>query len=387
MMKRIKGVNLGGWLMMEGYILGGRNIAESTLKSMFAKTNGKRQLQEFERLFRDNFITRADFRNIKAMGASGVRLPFNCRLIEKKPYRYDESGFRYIDKALDWASENGLAVILDLHAACGSQNHDWHSDSTGPALLWEKGEYRKRTYALWAALAQRYKNAPALAGYDILNEPVIDSKRTAEVSELYRGIIKAIRKVDAQSRIFIEGNVWGQHIDFLKELIDDNVTVSTHTYSPLNFTFNFIPCQRFPGKSDGELWNRKRIVKYLESYAVFAKNNGISLFVGEFGINWRGGYFGELEWLENMLQEFEKNRFEYTYWTYKAVAGSAFPDGIYQYLGNGPYVRREGPVYGFENYLGLWKKEKRDIAKFWRTESYTPNKSIIGLLKKYFEKN
>ncbi|MCK9615502.1 MAG: hypothetical protein M0R48_08365, partial [Candidatus Omnitrophica bacterium] len=90
---RLKGVNLGSWLLMEGYILGGRNIAESIFKQNFKKTNGTAALCEFERLFRDNFIKEEDFKNIAQMGANCIRLPFNYRLIKT-------NGLSYLKKAL-----------------------------------------------------------------------------------------------------------------------------------------------------------------------------------------------------------------------------------------------------------------------------------------------
>jgi hypothetical protein len=86
------------------------------------------------------------------------------------------------------------------------------------------------------------------------------------------------------------------------------------------------------------------------------------------------------------MKAYDKAGFDYTYWTYKAVAGATFPDGIYQYLGNNAYVRREGPVYGFENYIKLWKTEKNKIVDFWRTANYTPNRQIISVLKKHFKR-
>jgi len=384
---KIKGVNLGGWLLMEGYILGGRNISESEFKKAFSAKNGEAELAEFERLFRKNFIAKADFRNIALMGANSVRLPFNHRLLEKRPYVYDETGFEYIDEALTRAGENKLGVILDLHAAAGSQNCDWHSDSPGNALLWEKEEYRKRTYALWERIAERYKDCPSLIGYDVLNEPVMDIRRVPLLKEFYAGVIRKIRGVDKEHTIFLEGNLWAQQIDFLKGLIGDNTTISIHTYCPLDYTFNFVPCLDFPGKISGEIWSENKIRRYLETYDKFGRANKIRLYVGEFGINWRGGRFGELKWLDGILNAYDDYGFDYSYWTYKAVAGSQFPDGIYQFAGNNAYVKREGPVYGFENYIRLWKKEKNRIVDFWRTGNYTPNRQLISVLKKHFQKN
>jgi hypothetical protein len=204
------------------------------------------------------------------------------------------------------------------------------------------------------------------------------------LKEFYADVIKSVRLSDKKHTIFLEGNLWGQQIDFLSDIIGENTAVSIHTYCPLNYTFNFVPCLSFPGKIEGETWNVKKVKRYLECFRKFSKKYKAVMYVGEFGINWRGGHFGELKWLESLLKAYDEFGFDYTYWTYKAVAGPAFPDGIYQYPGNNAYVRREGPVYGFENYIKLWKTEKNNIVDFWRTINYTLNKQIARTLKKHF---
>jgi hypothetical protein len=382
--QKLKGVNLGSWLLMEGYILGGRNIAESKFKEDFKRTNGIKALNDFERTFRENFIAEEDFRNISLMGANTIRLPFNCRLIETNPYSYSRAGIFYLKKALTLAYKYNLGVILDLHAAPGSQNEDWHSDSRGKALFWENKKYRERAWLLWETIVQELKNEPALIGYDVINEPVIGEKSTAIVKEFYREAIKRIRAIDKTSLIFLEGDIWAQRIEYLKDLLDKNIVVSTHTYQPLNYTFNFVPFYHFPGKVDAVIWDKTRIEHYLEPYYKFAVKNNVRMYVGEFGVNWRGGFWGELKYLEGILSTFEKFNFDYTYWTYKAVASDVFPDGIYQYLPDSDYVKREGPVYGWENYIHLWKKNKQKIADFWQTKNFTPNEKLISLLKKFF---
>lgn len=51
-----------------------------------------------------------------------------------------------------------MYTILDLHAAPGGQNFDWHSDNNMPeALLFEYKEFQDRTVRIWEALAERYK--------------------------------------------------------------------------------------------------------------------------------------------------------------------------------------------------------------------------------------
>jgi hypothetical protein len=380
----IKGINLGGWLMMEGYILAGRNIPESSFKKEFAKKYGAKGLAEFERLFRDNFISEADFKNISDMGANTVRLPFNCRLIETRPYKYDKQGLAYLEKALSWADKYGLKIILDLHAAPGAQNQDWHSDSNGKAMFWKKQEFQDRACALWQALADKFKDSPAILGYDILNEPVLAKSKKEVLIRFYQAAVKAIRQVDKKNKIFLEGNTWATDIEGLEAALSDNVGISIHSYAPLEYTFNLVPCQSFPGRSGGCVWDENILLKHLSQYADFAKKNKTDIWVGEFGINWRGGFYGEEKYLAGIFKAFQKLSFGYTYWTYKAVANSVFPDGVYQFTVNPGYVRREGPVYGWENYLELWEKEKKEIIDFWKTENFYLNQKLSAILTKDF---
>ncbi len=380
---RLKGVNIGGWLLMEGYLLGGRNIPEQEFKDRFKKIYGENQLVEFENCFYDNFITEDDFKRIASWGANCIRLPFNCRIFEVKK-GYEKREFYYLDRAVSWARKYALKIILDLHAAYGSQNCDWHADSKGKAFLWENTSLRKKTYNLWERIADRYKDEEAIYGYDILNEPVIEKKKLSLLKKFYAEVIKLIRSIDKKHVIILEGNLWAQRIDFLNSLMQDNIDISIHVYQPLNFVFNFIPGLFYPGKIDKVVWNKNRIHNYLKPYYDFAKRNKVNLFVGEFGINYRNNSSGELEYLNDLLEVFDEYSFSYTYWTYKAVYGYVFPNGIYQYLPNREFICREGPVFGWENYLNMWKKKKKDIVNSWRTVNFSLNKKVVNILKTFF---
>ena len=371
---------------MEGYILGGRNISESTFKNEFKQSHGSRSLREFEDIFRSNFVQESDFKKIKLMGANTVRLPFHHRLIEVKPSVYSSQGLAYLDKAFAWARNNGIKIILDLHAAPGSQNCDWHADSQGKALLWQNKLFRQRTVDLWGFLAQRFKDDEALLGYDVLNEPVLGKRSPLVLRNFYKKIIDAIRAVDRNNFIFLEGDVWAQRIDFLKELISDKIVVSIHAYHPLEYVFNFTPFGSFPGKINGCRWTAERLADLLRPYHKFSQKNKVDIFVGEFGINWRGGFWGEGRWLESIMNIFDQFEFGYTYWTYKAVAQYLFPDGLYQKIENSPYVNRQGPVFGWENYAGHWPRLRGELGAFFATSTFSPNTALLKILSKQFKK-
>jgi len=187
----LKGVNLGGWLMMEAYILHAPNFPEQKFKKEFSNALGKKALYSFEQKYRGSFIREWDIKNIAQLGFNCIRVPFNYRLIAKTPYRYDQQGIRFLDQVIRWAKKYRIWVILDLHAAPGAQSCDWHADSMGKAELWTRKTNQERALALWEFLADRYKDEESVAGYDLLNEAVLEN--TKLLNRFYKKLIKKRR--------------------------------------------------------------------------------------------------------------------------------------------------------------------------------------------------
>lgn len=375
----LRGVNLGGWLMMEGYILHAANVAVQVFKKKFAQCLGKKTLQDFEEQFSKHFIQEQDIRAISRLGFNCIRVPFKYGLIEKEPYKYSRKGVSYLDNVIRWAKKYKLYVILDLHGACGAQNHDWHSDSLGKAELWAKASYRKRTYALWEYLADRYKDESTIAGYDLLNEAVInDSKK---LNSFYQKLIKTIRGIDKNHILFVEGNHWAQDIACLDRFDDDNLVLSIHYYEPLDFTFNFVPHLRYPMKTKKGIIGKTSIQKRLDAYRKEAKKRQRPVFVGEFGVNYREGVYGEDRWLRDVVTSFNQFGFHWTYWTFKAIKNSVFPDGLYSYFPNTPWVNRHGPKTGWDTYVDHWPIKRKDITQSWQTKNFEENTLLLKILR------
>jgi len=375
---RLQGVNLGGWLMPEGYIVHAPNRGYRFFKARFIKEHGQRAFEEIETAFRDNWIREEDFRRIASLGFNHVRLPFHYGLIETKPFRYSMKGLGYLDCAVRMAKRHGLRVILDMHAVPGSQNHDWHSDSDGRALFWVTPSYQRRAAALWGFLADRFRDEPAVAGYDLLNETVLDDAR--KLNRYYRMAIRAIRAVDRNHIIFLEGNRWAQDIACLDDFSDGNLALGIHFYEPLEHTFSFVPHLKYPLVSGSGRWDGTFMKKRLASIKAVAQGRNRPLWCGEFGVNARAGICGEDRWLKDVLSHFSALDVHWSYWTWKAVKNSMFPDGIWSYYPNDAWVNRPGPLSGWDTWAREWPRQKRAMTESWRTAAFKENRTIAEVI-------
>ncbi|MCX5668239.1 MAG: hypothetical protein NTY34_08070 [Candidatus Omnitrophica bacterium] len=120
------------------------------------------------------------------------------------------------------------------------------------------------------------------------------------------------------------------------------------------------------------------------AYDDLARKAQVPLFLGEFGVNARGGKSGEGEWVRDILSAAEKFDISWTYWTYKTIANYAYPDGIYRYIENPAWVNRQGPIAGLETFASVWPKEKGSMIYSWRTENFKRNDHVFSALKEYF---
>ncbi|GAA0942766.1 cellulase family glycosylhydrolase [Nonomuraea longicatena] len=201
-------------------------------------------------------LTEADVeREYRDMGTNFVRFLLQWRAVEPSPGTYDT---KYLDKVAErvaWYGKRGYHVMLDMHQdlwgdgitpdrSAGNGAPAWatHLDglpvATGqptwelyylqPGVIrafdhfWnttgEHPELMDRYAKAWRAVAARFRDDPAVLGYDLMNEPWGGSVQgaafeTGPLADLYRTAIAEIRAVDADNWIFLEpqavGVNWG----------------------------------------------------------------------------------------------------------------------------------------------------------------------------------
>ena len=310
---QLKGVNLGAWLVREDWlnpdhipaeVLAEKKYDGEMVYDKLEERFGREKAQELLNMFYENWITEYDLDNIKAMGFNCVRVPFWYR-----NFYYDDNGTKILDEngewdfsILDWVveecSERELYVILDMHGAVGSQSDAPHSGRAfGGAQLMEDSEqgerYRELTDELWTAIASRFNGNPAVAMYDLLNEPMCDVscteiERRIKNEKIYKRLYNTVRAVDEDHLITMEAIWTGFALPWSFMRGWDNVVYQVHFYNNSNFIFNFF------------------------LLLTMALHPNVPLMVGEF-------YPHKQTTWDNCFSTMNKLNYSWMLWTYKAT--------------------------------------------------------------------
>lgn len=272
----LRGMGLGGWMLQEGYMLKlGEVGPQHRIRAKLVELVGEERTATFYRAWLDNHTTEADIAAMAKWGFNSVRLPIHFDQLtlpaDKEPRAghdtWHEEGFRRIDRLLAWSKANRIYLILDLHAAPGGQGNDLAISDRDPAKpsLWQSEENQRKTVALWSKLAARYKHEPWIGAYDLINEPNwsfatpgkgngCDETENKAVWSLQQRITAAIRKVDKQHIVIIEGNCWGNNYKGLPAVWDANMVLSFHKYWNRNDEASLAEIKAMRTRTNRPIW-------------------------------------------------------------------------------------------------------------------------------------
>lgn len=252
-MKKIKGVNLGNWLVLEKWML--PEMFEGTGAEDEVWLNRKMnpaELKEKMKEHRDTFITEQDFAFIKEQGIWLLRIPVPYFIFgDRPPFN---GCVEYLDKAFDWAEKYGLQILIDLHTVPGSQNGYDNGGLTGVCKWCKNPEEVEFALTVLERLAKRYGQREGLYGIEVLNEPIsflvyatapstgkaVDKEEAKGsgyvplpfLENFYRNAYRRLRKILPENKtiVFHDGfrlRHWGKF--FHKEHMK-NVVLDTHIY-------------------------------------------------------------------------------------------------------------------------------------------------------------
>ncbi|MBN1410894.1 MAG: cellulase family glycosylhydrolase [Spirochaetales bacterium] len=360
----LRGVCVGGWMNMENFI-NGYPGAERGLRYAFKQVMGKKKAEFFFDTWLDHFFNEEDVKFLKSIGVTCIRIPVNYRHLEDDthPFQYLSKGFTRLSKAVEWGNKHGIYTIIDLHSVQGFQNPDWHCDnSTRHTFFWEQKNFQDRFVALWEEIARRFKGKAGVAGYNIMNEPVNNAPfgkygnayatNWKSLNAVYQRTVEAIRAVDPEHIIFLEGDHFSQHFSGLKAPFAPNLVYSSHNYNKGGFGPG-----PYPGIIRDEEWDKEKQAEVFNKHdgTKFTQKHSVPLWIGEFGSVYNGlkeEIPFRLKALDDQIAVFNENAAHWTSWTYKdvGVMGVVYTD----------------PDSGFMKLIAQQLKTKIDLSTdFW----------------------
>lgn len=218
-------------------------------------------------------ITERHFRDMRAQGFNFARLLVFWDDLEPRPGQYSQDYLRRIERILGWARTYDVKVVLDAHQdvfgpAFGHRGipewatrtdglpftrhpDDWFSEYFEPAVqrafthLYEDADLRTAQVRMWRVLAERFRDHPAVIGYDPINEPMGELREgedlaTAarriereQLTPMYNRIADAVRAADRDGWLFVEPTpIVGEGVPTGLGRIDDpKVVYAPHFYN------------------------------------------------------------------------------------------------------------------------------------------------------------
>lgn len=313
-----QGINLGGW---------------------FSQCNHNKEHY-------DTFITETDIANVADWGLDHIRIPVDYNLVEDNNGNYLESGFAYIQKAIDWCGQYHLNMILDLHKTAG-YSFDNDEKETG---FFDNVDCQERFYRLWEEFAKRFGKYRDRLAFELLNE-ITDQAYCDAWNRIADQCIRRIRRITPDIDIVI-GGYWNNNVTAVKDLAmpqDEHIIYTFHCYDPMIFThqgatwvkdmpvdfrFSFHhTCQEYYDAVRQTLPYQTAIfptMKHMEqnldadfftnlfaSAIQTAEARNVPLYCGEYGVIDITDPDEALQWYQCIHSVFEKYSIGRAAWTYK----------------------------------------------------------------------
>lgn len=315
----LRGVNIGGWLLMEGWScpMDSSGLPDNgSVYDTLGKRFGAATRDSLLAVYQEAWFNETDLDNIRALGMNVVRIPFWYLNLQEEDGTWRADACKRLDWVIDKAWARGLYSILDFHGVPGGQGE---GESTGRVRkkkingiepdFWNNETNIARVIEIWTRMAQRYKGNPAVAAYDLLNEPMGAPSRDA-LWTMYDRLYRAIRAVDPDHIISVEacwgGQVENEYVGWCWKVLPPpgkfgwtNVLYQLHSYE---WDWKNLEKQKQSIDAQVKDWNAHREWK-------------VPCFIGEFNV-----MASEDSW-KYAIKQFASNDMSWAMWAYKSTHG------------------------------------------------------------------
>jgi len=242
------------------------------------------------------------------LGATGDQNDFRYLVGADGQWDLSEVNLSRLKNSVHRFGKNGFDVVLTLSHVPG---RFWRSGAKD-VRIFQNLQFQESFFLAWKTIATALLGENNIAGYDIVNEPLLPEEKgrdtstidyaalaqqiegtPSDINAFYRRALSAIREVDPKTPVILEATGTGDFSSMavLKASGDPFALYSFHYYEPYAY-YRGKEAQgrlKYPGRIplNGQLWNRDRHLRNLEKVETWRKANGIDafrVFVGEFGV-------------------------------------------------------------------------------------------------------
>lgn len=284
-------------------------------------------------------LTNADYALVASHGANHVRLGLSFSW-----YQNQQADFwTRMDQQVGYARANGIFLVFNMFTTPGNCYEGYGNHCPFWGQVGEQNALR----AFWVAMATRYKNEPAVAGYDILNEPTPQAGCQVWFP-IANTIYQAIRQVNTNQLVFIETcSDPGNDLKYNGPPRGPGIVYEVHDYFPMDHSHDmFTPGSTYPGSAKewfgtcvvdkdemaGITNNCSGYGNVRENYGInWATTNNVPIYIGEWGSTSRlNGYAQYHKDKAELYRDWGVNHAHYT-WAHGTIAlGDFYQWGIVQ---------------------------------------------------------
>ncbi|KAF7001848.1 hypothetical protein CFC21_017429 [Triticum aestivum] len=261
------------------------------------------------------YIVETDFAFMAANSLNAVRIPVGWWIASdpNPPAPFVGGSLQALDIAFTWAERHNIHVIIDLHAAPGSQNPDAHSGGRDGSQTWGDSQI-VQTVQVIDFLAARYAKRSRLLAVELMNEPVAPGVSLDSLKTYYQQGYNAVRRHSLTAYVIMSNRLSG----FSLELLDfasqfDRVVLDMHYYALFDKKFDSFTVQ------DNIDYFNNFIASEINA---INRPDGPLTFVGEWVAEWqvKDATKEDFQRFANaQMAVYRKATFGWAYWTYKNV--------------------------------------------------------------------
>ncbi|GJW68266.1 probable glucan 1,3-beta-glucosidase A [Tanacetum coccineum] len=285
----------------------------------FQVTNGHGPLKA-PQIMKDHwetFIAEKDFKFIAESGLNAVRIPVGWWTASdpSPPKPFVGGSLQYLDKAFVWAKKYNLKVILDLHAAPGSQNGFEHSATRDGLIEWGiTDENIQETVRVIEFFTTRYAANPSLYAVELINEPHASGVPVSVLNKYYDAGYKAVRKHAPNAFVILATRLSGDAKEFFPLAKGmQKVVIDVHYYNLFSDIFNDMTVEQ---NINFIQTNRSNELQDITT------SDGPLTFVGEWVAEWQVSGASKEDFQrfsKAQLDVFGRASFGWAYWSLKNV--------------------------------------------------------------------